>query len=179
MLKRFVATIPPAYWMVLGIFAFGALTIDGYTSTFSIRALLVLSAFLIIASAGQTMTMLIGGIDLSIPFVVGFANVAVAQLGSEGVPFGWAMVIVIGLSVVLGAFNGALSLALKVHPLIITLGTGTGASGRRPAVDQRLPNGKRASLHQRICVHRRFYRPGACTLAGACNAWFDPCTYDF
>ena len=129
MLKRMALSVPPAYWMVLGIFAFGALTIDGYTSAFSIRALLVLSAFLIIASAGQTMTMLIGGIDLSIPFVVGFANVAVAQLGSDGVPFGWAMAIVIGLSAILGAINGGLSAALKVHPLIITLGTGTALLG--------------------------------------------------
>lgn len=129
MLRRFAVSVPPAYLMVLGIFVFGALTIEGYTSAFSVRALLVLSAFLIIASAGQTMTMLIGGIDLSIPFVVGFANVATAQLGSDGVPFGLAMAIVVGLSALLGAFNGGLSAILKVHPLIITLGTGTALLG--------------------------------------------------
>ncbi len=129
MFKRLVSDIPPAYWMVVGIFAFGALTIDGYTSTFAIRALLVLSAFLIIASAGQTLTMLIGGIDLSIPFVVGFANVAVAQLSSNGLPFGWAMVVVVGLSALLGAFNGGISAILRVHPLIVTLGTGTALLG--------------------------------------------------
>nr|WP_319385596.1 ABC transporter permease [uncultured Roseibium sp.] len=129
MFRRFVLSLPPAYWMVLGIFAFGALTIEGYTSAFSIRALLVLSAFLIIAAAGQTMTMLIGGIDLSIPFVVGFANVAIAQLGSDGIPFSMALVIVVGLSALLGAFNGGLSAILKVHPLIITLGTGTALLG--------------------------------------------------
>ena len=119
----------PAYAMVLVIFICGALTVEGYTSTFAIRALLVLSAFLIIASAGQTITMLIGGIDLSIPFVVGFANVAVAQLGSNGIPFGWAIVIVMGLSAMVGALNGGLSAILRVHPLIITLGTGTALLG--------------------------------------------------
>ncbi len=129
MFRRFLTLVPPAYWMVFAIFIFGALTLDGYTSTFAIRALLVLSAFLIIASAGQTMTMLIGGIDLSIPFVVGFANVAVAQLGSDGVPFGLAMLIVILISALMGAFNGGLSALLKVHPLIITLGTGTALLG--------------------------------------------------
>ncbi|WP_419913845.1 ABC transporter permease [Hoeflea sp.] len=117
--------IPPAYWMVIGIFAVGAVAIDGYTSAFSIRALLVLSAFLVIASAGQTMTMLIGGIDLSIPFVVGFANVAAAQLSSDGMPFAMAIVVVVAISMCIGAANGAISSALKVHPLIITLGTGT------------------------------------------------------
>lgn len=133
MVNRFFPTsLPPswpAYAMVLGIFICGALTVEGYTSTFAIRALLVLSAFLIIASAGQTITMLIGGIDLSIPFVVGFANVAVAQLGSDGIAFGWAIVIVMGLSAMVGALNGGLSAILKVHPLIITLGTGTALLG--------------------------------------------------
>ena len=129
MSKRMLTHVPPAYWMVVGIFVFGAVAIDGYTSAFAIRALLVLSAFLVIASAGQTMTMLIGGIDLSIPFVVGFANVAVAQLGSDGVPFGLAMLIVIVISALLGAFNGGLSAVLNVHPLIITLGTGTALLG--------------------------------------------------
>ena len=121
--------VPPAYWMVLGLFVFGAVSIDGYISAFSIRALLVLSAFLVIASAGQTMTMLIGGIDLSIPFVVGFANIAIAQLGADGVGFGFSLAIVVGICAALGAFNGAISSMLQVHPLIITLGTGTALLG--------------------------------------------------
>jgi ribose transport system permease protein len=129
MVKHALRAVPPAYFMVIAIFVVGALGIDGYTSLFSIRALLVLSAFLIIASAGQTMTMLIGGIDLSIPFVVGFANVAVAQLGADGVPFWLAVIIVMLISIALGAFNGAVSAILKVHPLIITLGTGTALLG--------------------------------------------------
>lgn len=129
MVKHALRAVPPAYFMVIAIFIVGALGIDGYTSLFSIRALLVLSAFLIIASAGQTMTMLIGGIDLSIPFVVGFANVAVAQLGADGVPFWLAVIIVMLISIALGALNGAISAILKVHPLIITLGTGTALLG--------------------------------------------------
>jgi len=73
--------------------------------------------------------MLIGGIDLSIPFVIGFANVAIAQLSADGLPFGLAMIIVVAISALLGAINGGLSSALKVHPLIITLGTGTALLG--------------------------------------------------
>ena len=119
----------PAYLMVFFIYLVGALTIEGYTSLFSIRAMLVLASFLIIASAGQTLVMLIGGIDLSIPFVIGFANVAIAQLSADGLPFGLAMIIVVAISALLGAINGGLSSALKVHPLIITLGTGTALLG--------------------------------------------------
>lgn len=118
-----------AYGMVALIFAIGAATVEGYTSVFSIRAMLVIASFLIIAAAGQTIVMLIGGIDLSIPFVVGFANVAVAQLSSQGMPFPMAMLVVLALSIAVGAFNGAISSLLKVHPLIITLGTGTALLG--------------------------------------------------
>lgn len=118
-----------AYGMVALIFAMGAITVEGYTSVFSIRAILVIASFLIIAAAGQTLVMLIGGIDLSIPFVVGFANVAVAQLSSQGIPFGVAMFITFALSLAVGMFNGALSSILRVHPLIITLGTGTALLG--------------------------------------------------
>lgn len=119
----------PAYVMVAVIFVVGATTIEGYVSLFSIRAMLVLASFLIIASAGQTLVMLIGGIDLSIPFVIGFANVAVAQFSADGMPFWLAMIVVVILSALIGAVNGGLSAALKVHPLIITLGTGTALLG--------------------------------------------------
>lgn len=100
--KREALSSPPAHWMVVGIFAFGAVRIAGRASVFSVRAFLVLSTVLIIAAAGQPMTILISGIDFSIPFVVDFANVAVAQLGSECLPFGLAMTIVIGLTALLG-----------------------------------------------------------------------------
>lgn len=128
-IKHFFQKIPPAYAMVLVIFVVGAVSLEGYTTTFSIRALLVLSAFLIIASAGQNMTMLIGGIDLSIPFMVGFANVAVAQLGADGVPFIIAFFIIMGIALILGIVNGGLSALLHIHPLIVTLGTGTALLG--------------------------------------------------
>ncbi len=119
----------PAFVMVAVIFVIGAFYIEGYTSTFSIRAMLVIASFLIIASAGQTLVMLIGGIDLSIPFVIGFANVTVAQLSANGMPFWIAMVLVLALSALFGALNGGISSIFRVHPLIITLGSGTALLG--------------------------------------------------
>ena len=115
--------------MVIVIFLIGAVSLDGYTSAFSLRAILVLTAFLVIASAGQNITMLIGGIDLSIPFVIGFANVTVAQLGANGIPFVWAFIFAVIISVVLGIFNGGISAILNIHPLIVTLGSGTALLG--------------------------------------------------
>lgn len=107
----------------------GMLLIKGFGTTFGIRAMLVLAALLAIASIGQTLVILLGGIDLSIPFVIGFANVAAAQLYGQGIPFAIVLPAVILVAMLVGAFNGWLSAVLAIHPLIVTLGTGTALQG--------------------------------------------------
>jgi ribose transport system permease protein len=107
----------------------GMLLIKGFGTTFGVRAMLVLAALLAIASIGQTLAILLGGIDLSIPFVIGFANVAAAQLYGQGVPFAAVLPGVVLAAMAVGALNGALSSALAIHPLIVTLGTGTALQG--------------------------------------------------
>jgi ribose transport system permease protein len=109
--------------------AAGTILIDGYSSPFSVRAMLVLAALLAVASIGQTVVVIIGGIDLSIPFVIGFANVIAAQLTGDGVNFILVCVIVSAFAILIGAVNGGLSSWLKIHPLIVTLGIGTMAQG--------------------------------------------------
>ena len=91
--------------------------------------MLVLASLLGVASIGQTLVVLIGGIDLSTPFVIGFANVVAAQLYGDGMNFVLVCVIVGVLALVIGAVNGALSSTLAIHPLIVTLGVGTAIQG--------------------------------------------------
>ncbi|WP_152047790.1 ABC transporter permease [Aureimonas psammosilenae] len=107
------------------VFAAGAVMIPGFASLFSVRATLILAALLAIAALGQTLVMILGGIDLSIPFVIGFANVVFASLYGEGIPAPLAFAIVIGCAGLIGAVSGTLSAALSIHPLIVTLGIGT------------------------------------------------------
>lgn len=107
----------------------GAVLIDGYSSEFSIRAMLVLATLLAIASIGQTLVILLGGIDLSIPFVIGFANVVAAQLYGDGMNFVLVCLVVTACALAIGTFNGTLSSILKIHPLIVTLGVGTAVQG--------------------------------------------------
>jgi ribose transport system permease protein len=109
--------------------ATGTLLIEGYSSEFSIRAMLVLATLLGVASIGQTLVILLGGIDLSIPFVIGFANVVAAELFGSGMDFVAVSAIVAGLALLIGAANGALSSTLRIHPLIVTLGIGTAVQG--------------------------------------------------
>ncbi|MEQ9691173.1 MAG: ABC transporter permease [Bauldia litoralis] len=107
----------------------GTLLIEGYSSPFSIRAMLVLACLLAVACVGQTLTIIIGGIDLSIPFVIGFANVVAAQLYGDGMNFVVVCMIVAVLALGIGAVNGLISAGLNIHPLIVTLGIGTIVQG--------------------------------------------------
>ncbi|MDW6024844.1 ABC transporter permease [Mesorhizobium sp. BAC0120] len=115
--------------VAVGLHSAGTILIPGYSSEFSVRAMLVLASLLAIASIGQTLVVIIGGIDLSIPFLIGFANVVTAQLYGQGMNFGLVCVIVIGLACLVGALNGMISSTLKLHPLIVTLGVGTIVQG--------------------------------------------------
>ena len=111
------------------IFLIGGQLIRGFGTIFGLRSMLVLAAFLGIAAVGETMVVLLGGIDLSVPFVIGFANVIAAQMSGNGVPFGLVIVLVLGGSAIIGACNGALSSRFKIHPLIVTLGIGNIVEG--------------------------------------------------
>lgn len=118
-----------ALLVALALHLAGTLLIPGYSSEFSIRAMLVLASLLAIASIGQTLVIIIGGIDLSIPFIIGFANVITAQLYGGGMDFATVCLIVVGIAAAVGALNGALSASLGIHPLIVTLGVGTIVQG--------------------------------------------------
>ncbi|MGX7871669.1 ABC transporter permease [Mesorhizobium sp. ORM6] len=107
----------------------GTILIPGYSAPFAVRAMLVLASLLAVASIGQTLVVIMGGIDLSIPFVIGFANVVAAQLYGDG----WNFFLVCGLvgvlALLIGGLNGLISRSLDIQPLIVTLGVGMVVQG--------------------------------------------------
>ena len=105
-----------AFLGVALVFVLGTLIIPGFGSVFSVRAMLILASLLAIAALGQTLVMILGGIDLSIPFVIGFANVVFASLYGSGTPALVALLIVIVLAACIGAISGGLSAALVDPP---------------------------------------------------------------
>jgi ribose transport system permease protein len=116
--------------MVLsGLFSVGAMRIEGFSSTSNIKSMLLFASFLGIASVGQTLVALLGGLDLSIPFIIGAANVGLLYLIGLGVPPWLASVLVLSVGILLGVINGFLSYRLQGQALIVTLGTGFAISG--------------------------------------------------
>jgi ribose transport system permease protein len=118
-----------AILLAVALHLLGSILIEGYSSEFTVRSMLVLASLLGVASIGQTLVVLIGGIDLSTPFVIGFANVVAAQLYGDGMNFALVCLMVGVLALFIGAVNGALSSTLAIHPLIVTLGVGTAIQG--------------------------------------------------
>ncbi len=109
----------------------------------SITAIFVLASFVGLASAGQTFAALLGGLDLSIPAVIGMANVFICELtGAHRWAFSVAAGLLLLMAAIIGAFNGFVSKRFAIHPLLITIGTGAILTGLVRAVG---PNGGRAT----------------------------------
>ncbi|MEO8625809.1 MAG: ABC transporter permease [Candidatus Limnocylindrales bacterium] len=79
---------------------------------------------LAILAGCQTLTMLTGGIDLSVGFVASMAGFVTATFINQ--PGGWPLGVVVALSaaVLVGLVNGISVGVFRVHPLIVTLGMG-------------------------------------------------------
>ncbi len=116
--------------IILGaLIVISAFTIEGFLSGPNIRAILLFAAFLGIASIGQTMVALLGGLDLSIPFVIGASNIGLMFLISLGVPPWLATLFVLAIGAGFGLLNGLLSFRLQGQVLIVTLGMGFAIAG--------------------------------------------------
>ena len=72
--------------VLAALIVISAFSIEGFLSGPNIKAILLFAAFLGLASVGQTLVALMGGLDLSIPFVIGSSNIALLFLISAGVP---------------------------------------------------------------------------------------------
>lgn len=110
--------------LLVGLFIVGVLTIEGYMSRRTILSMLVLASFLGLAAMGQTLTVIVGSVDLSLPGVIGMANVLVTTLYGAGMPFGWAVLIVLTLALIIGIINALATVYLRVSAIITTIGTG-------------------------------------------------------
>jgi ribose transport system permease protein len=101
---------------------------DGLLSTFWVGNLIKFAIPLAMLAACQVLTMLTAGIDLSVGVVATVAAFVCATLSTV---WGVAPAVMIALScgVVVGVVNGIGVGVVRVHPLIMTLGTGLIATG--------------------------------------------------
>ena len=106
--------------VLLLIWAFSLIRVEGYRSVDYNLFTLRVAAFLAIVAAGQTLVVLMGGIDLSVAAVVTMAGVIggnlITQIGEAG-----GILLTLGFSALVGVANGIGVVALRLPPLVMTL----------------------------------------------------------
>jgi ribose transport system permease protein len=95
-----------------------------FMTAFNIRILVRQVSFAAISAVGLMFVMISGGIDLSIGNQIVMSNVVLAiLLAYRHVPPSVAIPACLLLGTLLGLINGLLVIKLRIHPLVITLGT--------------------------------------------------------
>jgi ribose transport system permease protein len=90
----------------------------------------VSAAFLGLAGAGQTLVVLVGGVDFSVPAFISGGAILVSQLcGSYHWSVVTAIALIAGASILLGAVNGYVSHRFEVPSLVVTLGMSSMITG--------------------------------------------------
>lgn len=110
--------------LLVVLFGVASLLVEGFFSANNIRSILLLAAFLGLAALGQTMVATLGGLDLSIPFVIGASNILLAWLFGTALPAPLAILLIAAMGTAIGILNGVLSFRIQGQALILTLGTG-------------------------------------------------------
>ena len=122
-IRRIDPALPIVVGLLVALVAIGAAFSDRFGTPRNFLNVFEQSAGLGFVSLGQTLVILTGGIDLSIGGIVSVAAMLTSGL-IDGDPTRVVPVVaaVLLIGTLIGAFNGALTVLLRVHPLIVTLG---------------------------------------------------------
>lgn len=111
--------------LIAAVCVVGGLMTDRFFSFGNIVNVYEQSTDLALVSIGQTLTILTGGIDLSVGSLISLTSCLTSGLinGDPGrvIPVAAAVLV---LGTLVGVLNAGLVISLRVHPLIVTLGTG-------------------------------------------------------
>jgi ribose transport system permease protein len=93
-----------------------------------------------IIAGGLTMALIVGEMDLSIAYLASFSGVLVSGLMTDyHLPMGLSIIIVLGVCVALGFFNGLIITKLRVNAVVATLGSGAIFQGLSFAYSRGIP----------------------------------------
>jgi ribose transport system permease protein len=115
---------------LVALFVYGAETIAGFSAQTSVDSMLVLAALLGLAALGQTLVLILGGLDLSVPGHIVMGAILVSELYGK---HHWSAPLAIALpfacAAILGAVTGWICHRWRIQPLIVTLGMGAISAG--------------------------------------------------
>jgi len=116
-------------WGLLTV-AFGIYEPSSFLTGGNFESIFGSQAVLVVLTLGLLVPLTAGDYDLSIGGVLSLAGMIVAELNVyHHWPVGLAALLAIAIGAAIGAANGAITLFFDIDPFIVTLGTGTLASG--------------------------------------------------
>ncbi len=128
-MSRYRATLL-AYAGALLLFTLTSLYSPGFAAPSHLRTLAVVSAFTGIVALGQTLVIIGGGIDLSVPWVLNSAAILVTLIANGAdAPLLWAAPAIVASGALVGAVNGIGIAWCGVPAIIMTLSTNTVLQG--------------------------------------------------
>ncbi len=112
-----------AYVAILVLFIVGGIYRPSFVYPNNIGQLLLLASFVGIVAAGQTFVILIGGIDLSVPWVLNAMAVLLTttSLGLDNRAW-WVVPLVLFVGIAVGIVNGLGIVLFEIPPVVMTLG---------------------------------------------------------
>jgi ribose transport system permease protein len=119
-----------AFGAAILVFCVGAGLHSGFASIASIKAILLTASFVGFVAAGQTFVVLVGGIDLSVPWVLNGAAILLVttSLGQDSRAW-WATILTLAMGLGVGLCNGVGVAFLGVPAVVITLAMNGVAQG--------------------------------------------------
>ncbi|MER6560580.1 ABC transporter permease [Streptomyces sp. NPDC001027] len=116
--------------LTAAVFGWGAATMPGFLEPTSLRSVLVLCALTGLAAIGQTLVVLIRGIDLSLAGFIVAGAVTVTRFGDiPGVPVGVMLLLALACGAAAGGLVGYVCHRFGINPIIVTLAAGSIAVG--------------------------------------------------
>lgn len=113
-------------FLVAVVWVFASLMLPGFGSYGHLRYMLELAAIIGIVAVGQTLVIIVGGIDLSVGAVMTVSAIILPLLSPAADPTGLlGVVATLGLATMIGLVNGAGAAFLGVPPIIMTLAMAT------------------------------------------------------
>ena len=123
---------PPllTFLLVALVWLVASLTLRGFGAYGHLRYLLELAAVIGIVAAGQTLVILMGGIDLSVGAVITVTAILLPLISPASDPTGLVgIMLVLAIATGIGFLNGAGAAYLRVPPIIMTLAMATFLQG--------------------------------------------------
>lgn len=122
---RLHATTITAYALAISLFLVATGYSPGFAGASHLRQLFVFAAFIGFAALGQTVVILAGGLDLSVPWLMAFGGIQLAHWsGSTGLPDGLNIILLVLAGAGIGLVNGVGITFLNVPAIVMTIAVG-------------------------------------------------------